>query len=73
MIRRIELTGDLGIVPGRGRRPIAQEIVEVTIAMAETAGRNVQLYRVFRNYSFKLIQEVDNIETNIFRYGTYGP
>ena len=28
---------------------------------------------VFRNYSFKLVQEVENIKTNIFRYGTYGP
>ena len=28
------------------------------------------LYRVFRNYSFKLIQELENIITNIFRKGT---
>ena len=28
MIRGFELTGDLGIAPGRGRRPIASEIVE---------------------------------------------
>ena len=43
MIRRFELTGDLGIAPGRGRRPIAPEIVEdVTVDMAENAGRNVR-------------------------------
>ena len=29
--------------------------------------------RVFRNYSFKLIEEIENMKTNIFRYGTYGP
>ena len=43
VIRRFELTGDLGIAPGRGRRPIAPEIVEeVTVVMAENAGRNVR-------------------------------
>ena len=31
------------------------------------------LYRVFRNYSFELIQEVENLKIHIFRYGTYGP
>ena len=29
-------------------------------------------HRVLRNYSFKLIQEVVNIKTNIFHYGAYG-
>ena len=42
MIRRFELTGDLGITPGRCRRSIAPEIVEVIVAMAENAGRNVR-------------------------------
>ena len=32
-----------------------------------------RLNRMFRNSSLKLIQEVDNIKTNIFRCGTYGP
>ena len=27
------------------------------------------IYKVFRNYSFKLVQEVENIKTNIFHYG----
>ena len=42
IIRRFELTGDLGIAPARGRRPIAPEIVEVTVAIVENAGRNVR-------------------------------
>ena len=41
MIRRFELTGDLGIAPGE--TDTAPEIVEeVTVAMAENAGRNVR-------------------------------
>ncbi|PSN39284.1 hypothetical protein C0J52_14647 [Blattella germanica] len=43
MIRKFELTGDLGIAPGRGRRPVTPQIVEeVTVAMAENAGRNLR-------------------------------
>ncbi|PSN43359.1 hypothetical protein C0J52_15565 [Blattella germanica] len=43
MIRKFELTGDLGIAPGRGRRPVTTQIVEeVTVAMAENAGRNLR-------------------------------
>ena len=42
MIRRFELTGDLGIAPGRGRRPISSEIVDVTVAIGENAGRKVR-------------------------------
>ena len=41
MIRRFELTGDLGIAPGE--TDTAPEIVEeVTVAMAENAGCNVR-------------------------------
>ena len=44
MIRRFELTGDLGTAPGRDRRPFAPEIFkEVSVTMAENAGRNVDL------------------------------
>ena len=32
----------LGIASGRGRRPIAPEIVEVAVALAENAARNVR-------------------------------
>ena len=43
MIRRFELTGDLGIAPWRGRRSIAPEIVEeITVAMTENSGINVR-------------------------------
>ena len=43
MIRGFELTGDLGITPGKGRRPIAPENVEeVTIFMAKHAACNVR-------------------------------
>ena len=43
MIWRFELTGDLGIAPGRGRRPIAPEIVEeLSVDMAENAGSYVR-------------------------------
>ena len=31
------------------------------------------IYRVFRNYSFKLIQEIENIKTNTFCYSTNVP
>ena len=43
MTRRFELTGDLGIAPGTGRRQFAPEIVEVTVAMAENAGRTLRI------------------------------
>ena len=29
--------------------------------------------REFQNYSFILVQEVENVKTNIFHYGKYGP
>ena len=38
----VQITVDLGIAPGRGRRPIEPEIVEVTVDMIEIAGRYVR-------------------------------
>ena len=52
-----ELTGDFGIAPGRGRRPIAPEIIEeVTVVMAKSAGRNVNtsLIKVISALPFKI-------------------